>query len=90
MDKDFLLTDCTPFLPHSDSGMILDELLTKFCCEQGTTFFSATKLMNQFGILSLVDGVQSTVQHLNILQAAGTSNALRTANWATFKNCPLV
>ena len=70
--------------------MIPDELLTKFCCEQGTTFLGATKLIQKFGTLSLEEGVKSTIKHLNILQAAGSTNASHTAKRTTFKNCPLV
>jgi len=51
---------------------------------------SATKLTNQFGTLSLEEGVQSTVQCLNMLHVPSTSNASHTANRATFNNCPLV
>ncbi len=90
MDKQFLQTDCSPFHPHSELGVIPDKLLTKFCCEQGITFLSAAKLNQQFGTLSLEEGVQSTVKHLNILQAAGSTNASLTAKRTTFKNCPLV
>ncbi len=68
--------------------MIPDEVLTKFCCEHGATFLSAVKLMQQFGTLSLEEGVQSTVKHLNILQATGSTNGSHTAKRATFKNCP--
>ena len=46
--------------------------------------------MQQFGTLFLEEGVQSTIKHFNILQAAGSTNGSHTAKCATFKNCPLV
>ena len=61
MDSEFLLANCTLFHPHTEVGVIPDELLNKFCCERGATFLSAAKLMQQFGTLSLEEGVQSTV-----------------------------
>ena len=65
MDSEFLLADCTLFHPHTEVGMLPDELLNKFCCEHGATFSSAVKLMQHFGMLSLEEGVQSTVKRLN-------------------------
>jgi hypothetical protein len=90
VDTDFLLANCSTFHPHSELGVIPDELLTEFCCERGTTFSSATKLMKQFGTLSLEEGVHSIVKRLNIIQAAGSTNSSRTAKCTTFKNHPLI
>ena len=71
-------------------GVIPDVLLHEFCCERGATFLSAAKLMQQFGTLSLEEGVQPTVKHLNILQAAGSTNGSHTAKRVAFKKIPLV
>ena len=90
MDSEFLLADCTLFHPHTEVGVIPDEVLNEFCCECGTTFLSAAKLMQQFGTLSLEEGVQDTINCLNMLQAASSTNASHTAKHTTFKNCPLV
>ena len=90
MDSEFLLANCTLFHPHTEVGVIPDEVLNEFCCEHGSTFLSAAKLMQQFGTLSLEEGVQSTVKCLNMIQAAGSTNGSHTAKRATFKNCPLV
>ena len=90
MNSEFLLADCTLFHPHTEVGVIPDKLLNEFCCEHGATFLSAEKLMQQFGTLSLGGGVQFTIKHLKILQAAGSTSGSHTAKCATFKNCPLV
>jgi hypothetical protein len=57
VDMTFLLTECTPFLPHVNVGVIPDEVLDEFCCDRGATSLSAPRLMQQFGMLSLEDKV---------------------------------
>ena len=84
------MSSCWQIHPHTEVGVIPDEVLNEFCCERGSTFLSAAKLMQQFGTLSLEEGVQFTVKRLNILQPAGSTNGSHTAKCATFKSCPLV
>ncbi len=82
------MTECTPFLPHVNVGVVPDEVLDEFCCDRGATFLSAPRLMQQFGTLSLEEGAQPTINRLNLLQA-GNRNA-HAVKRATFKDCPLV
>ena len=90
IDRGFLGTASTSFLPHASLGCVPEEVLDEFVCDRGRMFLAAPRLMERFNSLSLEEGAQKTVARLNLCQNIYSLDKNNPRKRHTFKSCPLV
>ena len=56
-----------PFLPHTEGGMVPDEVLYEFTNERADTFLAAARLMSKMKSSDRVGGAEEVVQRLAVL-----------------------
>lgn len=86
-DSVFLASNVAPFLPHTNHGVVPEEVLSEFCHDRGDMFLATIRLSKNLDQVSLQEEAQTTVGRLNLF---ATPSFASSCGRKSAKTCPLV